>query len=139
MADGIVFRGAVDVSTSRPKGHPALTESSKFGAPAIGSRYNCGMPDQKSLDHLQELDGAVQRLLQHLNAAEQELQAADATISNYIAAHHQNEPTGHAIADSLKNISGLIQNYNDEHNKILGLIKAGQEEAQSRADDDNPY
>lgn len=94
------------------------------------------MPDQTSLQHLEDLDQKVSHLVKLLTEADQALEQSQAVIANYNQAHNNNPAHGTAISSSLTNIQGLISSYTNEHNQLVGMIKEAKDEANKRTDDD---
>ena len=96
------------------------------------------MADQESIQHLEEVEKAVQHVVNLLTEADQALERCGTFIDSYNTAHHLNPARGTAIADSLKNIQSLISNYTNEHNKVVGQIAEAKDEAAQRNDDADP-
>ena len=92
------------------------------------------MPDQPSLDVLQEIEAAVQRLIQLENQAEQDLQQAKALIERLVAAHPDNVGRGHSdrLGQAIQLLEQSIHNNNDIHNQLVGEINNAREAAQGR-------
>ena len=96
------------------------------------------MADQQSIQHLEEVEKAVQHVVNLLTEADQNLERCGTFIDDYNSAHHLNPAKGSAIADSLKNIQSLIASYTNEHNKLIGQIAEAKAEAAQRTDDADP-
>jgi len=98
------------------------------------------VPDQPSLDVLQEIEAGVQRLIQLENQAEQDLQQAKALIERLVAAHPDN--VGHEHTDRLGQAIQLLEqsihNNNDIHNQLVGAINNAREAAQGRETEYQP-
>ena len=95
------------------------------------------MPDQASLDALQEIDNLVQKMLARENQAEQDLQEVRALIHKYDQAHPHNGTTHTPRLDgSIKLIEECIHNDQDLHNQLVGEIAAARDTAQAREEGD---
>jgi hypothetical protein len=98
------------------------------------------VPDQPTLDLLQEVDAAVQRLVQLENQAEQDLQQAKALIDRLVAAHPDNVSHGHTarLGDIIHMLELSIHANNDIHNQLVGEINNARETAQGRETEYQP-
>lgn len=98
------------------------------------------MPDQPSLDALQDIEAAVQRLIQLENQAEQDLQQAKGLIERLVAAHPDNVSHGHTdrLGQAIQLLEQSIHNNNDIHNQLVGAINNAREAAQGRETEYRP-
>src|SRR5579864_8783168 len=94
------------------------------------------MPDQPSIQALEEVEKGVQHVVNLLTEADQALERCTKFIDDYNNAHHLNPAKGHAIADALRNIQSLIANYTNVHNTVVAQIAEAKDEAAQRSDED---
>jgi len=111
---------------------------SQTNGPGLPADERTLMADQQSIQHLEEVEKGVQHVVNLLTEADQALERCGTFIDSYNTAHHLNPARGTAITDSLKNIQGLIANYTNEHNKLIGQVAEAKEEAAQRTDDSDP-
>ena len=66
------------------------------------------MADQKSLEHLQELEKAHVHYAELLKQADTALEQANAFVDNYVAAHPDNSSKGPKLGEALKDVRELL-------------------------------
>ena len=67
------------------------------------------MADQKSLDHLQEVEKAQVHYAELLKQADAALEQATAFVDNYVAAHPDNASKGPKLGEALKDVRELLE------------------------------
>lgn len=97
------------------------------------------MADQKSLEHLQELEKAFTHYAGLLKDADAALEQANAFADNYVAAHPDNSSKGPKLAEALKDVRDMLSKANTRIAELDGQIAEAKREAEQREADDNPY
>ena len=118
-----------------------------FGRKWCGARglTGCGqyrpgsMADQKSLEHLQEVEKAQSHYAELLKQADTALEQANAFVDNYVAAHPGNSTKGPKLSEALKDVRDLLSKATARVNELDGEITEAKREAEQRELADDPY
>jgi hypothetical protein len=97
------------------------------------------MADQKSLDHLQEVEKAYTHYAELLKQADAALEQANAFVDNYIAAHPENASKGPKLNEALKDVRDLLSKASTRINELDGQIAEAKRDAEQRELADDPY
>ena len=97
------------------------------------------MADQKSLEHLQEVEKAFTHYADLLKDADAALEQANAFADNYNAAHPDNSSKGPKLAEALKDVRDMLSKANTRIAELDGQIAEAKREAEQRDLDDSPY
>jgi hypothetical protein len=97
------------------------------------------MPDQPSLDHLQEIDNLTQRLIALETQAAQSLEEVRAVIQRYDQAHPENGAAHTPRLDAaIQLIEQCLHSDSDAHNQLVAEINAARDTAQARETEYQP-
>ncbi len=97
------------------------------------------MADQKSLDHLQEVETAYSHYAELLKQADTALEQANAFVNNYVAAHPDNATKGPKLSEALKDVRDLLGKASTRINELDGEITEAKRDAEQRQLADDPY
>jgi hypothetical protein len=97
------------------------------------------MADQKSLEHLQEVERAYAHYADLLKQADTALEQANAFVNNYIAAHPDNASKGPKLSEALKDVQELLSKTTTKINELDGQIAEAKRDAEQRQLADDPY
>jgi len=97
------------------------------------------MADQKSLEHLQELEKAHVHYAELLKQADTALEQANAFVDNYVAAHPDNSSKGPKLGEALKDVRELLSKARTRIDELDGEITEAKRDAEQRDLEENPY
>ncbi len=97
------------------------------------------MADQKSLEHLQEVETAYSHYAELLKQADTALEQANAFVNNYVAAHPDNSSKGPKLSEALKDVRDLLSKTTTKISELDGEIAEAKREAEQRQLADDPY
>lgn len=97
------------------------------------------MADQKSLEHLQDVEKAFSHYADLLKQADAALEQANAFADNYIAAHPDNSSKGPKLTEALKDVRDMLSKANTRIAELDGQIAEAKRDADQRELEDNPY
>jgi hypothetical protein len=97
------------------------------------------MADQKSLEHLQEIEKAYAHYAELLKQADTALEQANAFVDNYLSAHPDNASKGPKLSEALKDVRELLSKTSTRINELDGQIAEAKRDAEQRQLADDPY
>jgi phage shock protein A len=97
------------------------------------------MADQKSLEHLQEVEKAYAHYAELLKQADTALEQANAFVADYVAAHPGNASKGPKLSEALTDVRELLAKTTTKINELDGQIAEAKRDAEQRDLADDPY
>jgi len=97
------------------------------------------MPDQDSVQAIQEMEGHTQHMIDLLNQADVDLQKAKLANDTYREKHHQNASTAGSMTEAMKVIEDKIKELNTYHNTLMAQLQEAKSQAAHRIDEESPY
>jgi phage shock protein A len=97
------------------------------------------MADQKSLEHLEEVEKAQVHYGELLKQADAALEQANAFVDNYVAAHPDNSSKGPKLGEALKDVRELLSKAQTRVEELDGQIAEAKRDAEQRDLEENPY
>lgn len=97
------------------------------------------MADQKSLEHLQEIEKVYTHYAELLKQADTALEQANAFVDNYMSTHPGNASKGPKLAEALSDVREMLSKANLKISELDGQIAEAKREAEQRDLEDDPY
>jgi hypothetical protein len=98
------------------------------------------MPDQDSVQALEEMEGHTKHMIDLFNQADVDLQKAKLANDSYREKHHQNASQAGGMTDAMTAIEDRIKELNTYHNTLLAQLQEAKSQAGQRSiDEESPY